>query len=223
MSYILEALKKSDKKRQRETSVSPLHKIHTTPPVLRQKEPGRTIWIWLPVILILLPAGLTTWYFLEKDQQAPTAEKPHTEETRPLKLQVQPEVTVTQPIPELRPAVKKKVYIADTETPTPPRVVLEPKPLTAVDIAAQPFEEYLQTDDKTPYLEELSSSFQETVPQFRFAGHVFSPQPQQRMVMINNRIVREGEIIEKGFILDEITPDGVILRHDTERFQLKAY
>jgi len=224
MSYILEALKKSDKKRQQETSVSPLHKIHAKPPALRKKEPRRGLQIWLSIILILFLAALTIWFLTKKEPPTLTTEKLKTEGTLSLMPQVQPEVqpevTVAQPIPELRP-VNKKVYIASTEVP--PKVVLEPKPLTAVAPPPPPFDEYLQTDDKTPYLEELPSSFQKTVPVFQFDGHVFSPEPQQRMIMINNKIVREGEVIEKGFILDEITPSGVILRYSTERFQMKAY
>jgi general secretion pathway protein B len=228
MSYILEALKKSDKKRQQETSVSPLHKIHAKPPALRKKEPQRGRQISLSITLVLVIAGLTIWYLSKKDTPTLTAEKPKTEEVLPLKPQAQPEITVVpKPIPELRPA-KKKVYVASTESqpeviPKSVEVVLEPKPLTAVAPPPPPFDEYLQTDNKTPYLEELPASFQETVPQFQFDGHVFSPEPQQRMIMINRKIVRQGEVIEKGFILDEITPSGVILRHSTERFQMKAY
>jgi hypothetical protein len=231
MSYILEALKKSDNKRQQETSVSPLHKIHAKPPALRKKEPGRGMQVWLSIILILFLAALTTWFLTKKEPPTLTTKKPKTEETVPLISQVQPEVqpevTAAQPIPELRP-VKKKVYVASTEAPPkvvpkPVKVVLEPKPLTAVDPPPPPFDEYLQTDDKTPYLEELPSSFQETVPVFQFDGHVFSPVPQQRMIMINSKIVREGDVIAKGFVLDEITPSGVILRYSTERFQMKAY
>lgn len=219
MSYILEALKKSDKKRQQETSGSPLYKSHAKPPVLIKKEPRRDIQIWLLITLVLFLTGVIIWYLSKKDQPAVITEKPKTEEASPLERQVQPEVAETPPIPELRP-VKKKVYVSKIKPQ--PKVVLEPKPLTPVAVPPQ-FEEFLQIDDKTPYLEELSSSFQKTVPQFQLAGHVFSPEPQKRMIMINNKIAREGEIIEKDFILDEITPTGVILRYGTERFQMKAY
>lgn len=238
MSYILEALKKSDKKRQQETSASPLHKIHAKPPVFRKKEPGRGIQTWLTIILAILLTGLVIWYLTKKDQPTVITEKQETKEAQTLKAQEKPEVIETQPIPELKPA-KKKVYVTKkkiqpevlleqkphtTVSRTKPqsKVVLEPKPLTPV-LPQPQFEDFLKIDDKTPYLEELAPSFQETVPQFQLDGHVFSPEPLQRMIMINNKIMREGEIIEKDFILDEITPSGIILRYGTERFQMKAF
>jgi len=52
--------------------------------------------------------------------------------------------------------------------------------------------------------------------------HVFSDQPQKSFVLINMRKYREGEKLQEGPQLDEITPEGVILSFSGQRFRLQA-
>ena len=53
------------------------------------------------------------------------------------------------------------------------------------------------------------------------AGHVYSEVPSRRMIMINDKIVREGERVGDQLKLLRITWDGVILRHMDTDFQIK--
>ena len=71
-----------------------------------------------------------------------------------------------------------------------------------------------------PLLEQLSPSFQKKVPQLKIAGHVYSPDPKLRLVLVNNTIAREKDIIANEFVLEEITPDGIILRSGDTHFRL---
>ncbi|MEE4242238.1 MAG: general secretion pathway protein GspB, partial [Desulfopila sp.] len=120
------------------------------------------------------------------------------------------------PIPELR-AAGKKIMVE----PPPQSSILEPRPLNETpQRAALPA---MTVDPAIPYLEELEPYIRETVPPLHLAGHVYSSDPQLRMILINKSIVREKERIEKDFILEEITPEGVILRSGDIRFRMKAY
>lgn len=216
MSYILEALKKSDKKRQQEDSASVLLKNHPLPPLLTKENERGNLLITIGIIALLL-IGFITYYFLTGDKVAPLPERQPAKETPSLPPQFQPEITKETPIPVVHP-VKKKVIVANFDPG--PTTIIEPQPLIILESFKSP--ELSQLDDQTPYLEELSSEFQDSVPKYKLAGHAFSPEPQLRLIMINNKIVREGEILEKGFMLDEITRDGIILSKDAERFRLKA-
>jgi len=47
--------------------------------------------------------------------------------------------------------------------------------------------------------------------------------PQKRLIIINNRIVREGDLIANGLSLEKIDPDGVVLRYETSVFRVKLF
>ena len=52
--------------------------------------------------------------------------------------------------------------------------------------------------------------------------HVYDRQPGRRFVLLNLHKYREGERLREGPLLEEITPDGVILSFQGERFRVLA-
>ena len=50
--------------------------------------------------------------------------------------------------------------------------------------------------------------------------HVYSATPERRFVIINSRKMREGDRSREGLLLEEITPDGVTLEFQGQRFFL---
>ena len=55
---------------------------------------------------------------------------------------------------------------------------------------------------------ELPASIQKRVPDMTFSSHIFADQPSLRMVNINGRNMREGDVVAPGLKLVEITEDG---------------
>jgi len=49
---------------------------------------------------------------------------------------------------------------------------------------------------------------------------VFSENAAKRMIIINNRICREGDMVEDGLFLDRIIWEGVVLRYQEIRFRM---
>ena len=47
----------------------------------------------------------------------------------------------------------------------------------------------------------------------------WSPEPGQRIAVINNSIVREGEVVE-GFDIVSIATDGIVVEKDREQWRL---
>ena len=45
-------------------------------------------------------------------------------------------------------------------------------------------------------------------------SHIYSPLADKRSVTINNRAWREGEPLAEGIVLQEITPQGIVLDVD---------
>jgi len=71
-----------------------------------------------------------------------------------------------------------------------------------------------------PLLEELSPEVQAKIPSLKFAGHTYSAEPSQRMIIINGRILREGDMITPDTRLTEITWEGVIMTCSGIRFRV---
>jgi hypothetical protein len=216
MSYILKALKKSEAQRQTELSTAQIHAIHPSLPLSRKKHKKSRLWLYFFGFIVLsLAATYAVMSRLNSSVSLTVA---------PATLQ-QGDIPAGSPsgdgpesiIPELR-ATGKKIAVT---LPSSDDTIIEPRPLPTV---YQPQSlPAVEMDPAIPYLEELDQVLQETVPSFHLAGHVYSSDPQLRMILINRNIVREKERIDQDFILEEITPEGVILRSGDIRFRMKAY
>lgn len=49
--------------------------------------------------------------------------------------------------------------------------------------------------------------------------HAYSARPADRMVGINNRMLREGEYVAPGLKLEQITPEGMVLGYKGYSFR----
>lgn len=253
MSYILEALKKSERERQREQEIPHLHTLPPAPmPYVREKS-RQVNWFYVAIALLFV-GGIGIVYFALSSREPATQQSPQIT-IQPLAVQPSFENTSTPaqtapqddaPAQEISPSTADAPSVAESfEAPladeepqtrqvpakenTEPRrsaeyaEVLEPTPIYTekeTPVSKPPPQDSSSKYKSIPFLEELSPSFQKKVPQFKLAGHVFSPDPNLRLILINNAIVRENDIVEKDFVLDEITPDGVILRTGNTRFRL---
>ena len=61
---------------------------------------------------------------------------------------------------------------------------------------------------------------QSGLPEMRIDLHVYSDRPQDRFVFVNKRKYREGETMQEGPRVEEITRDGVVLNQHGRRFIL---
>ncbi len=65
---------------------------------------------------------------------------------------------------------------------------------------------------------ELPVSIQQEIPKLSILFHLYSGNPKDRLVGINDRMLREGDAVEPGLGLEQITPDGMILNYKGYRF-----
>jgi hypothetical protein len=75
--------------------------------------------------------------------------------------------------------------------------------------------------DEVPDLQNLPRAIQNGIISLRFAGHAYSINPEKRIIIINNTILREGDRINSRLRLAEITPAGVILEQDGQKFSIR--
>jgi general secretion pathway protein B len=228
MSYILEALKKAEQQRG-------LGRVPGLDSVHEQARGGaRRRWLWtLTGVLILNAAVLLVvvwpdqWWDrrveLAVQSASPAADYqsggPSEQPLSPQAAQAEVPYSTGEPVrqPQLsapapdeqrqqqfrpRPAV-----VGDAQIPARPQHT-EPRSSKAVRIPTWPqIPGYL--------LEQLSGSL-------RLDVHVFAAQPAERFVLINMRKYHQGQQLQEGPRLDEITADGVILSLQGEKFRLQA-
>jgi general secretion pathway protein B len=65
---------------------------------------------------------------------------------------------------------------------------------------------------------ELPESIKQQLPAIIISAHVYSSNPLQRSIVINNNFMEEGEYVIDGLILHEITTDGAVFNYQGTLF-----
>ena len=243
MSYILDALRKSETER-RQGRVPDLGQqvqlIH------KPRKRSVPVLVWVAIGLVL-NAAVLAWIFWprESSQQAAVAQP---EETAPVAEppaveQPAAQVEAVEPAPRVRPldpggalanaieipvpgmgqeepadAVAESGNVDERERPTV--IVPTPRTVSSVNVT-EPLEidEAEATRATAPHLVELPQSFQKTVPDLIFNSHIYASDPSSRRVMINDNYLRVGESFS-GITVERITEQGVELSKDGRRFRV---
>lgn len=222
MSFILDALRKSDTEHQQQSQ-----KGLTTP---QQRAPKAPRNVWVPVVggLLALNAVVLTLFVATRDNDDPvaTAADPVAETTAALETRSLRDEAASRQAPQ---------PVAETARPEPQPVAAAPKP--APTVAAAPVEVTPAAPPPAAAAAELPSSdtirpslpsFEQLVlggiiatPPLHLDMHVFAGERDKRFVFINMSKYREGEALKEGPVLEEITGTGVVLSHQGNRFTLE--
>jgi general secretion pathway protein B len=233
MSYILDALRKSQQARQPGTAprTGAVHNISLALPVSGW-------WLALGVVLLLgiLTAVLLFWRStvanLPDPPAAPVASEPVA--AAPASAPAAP-VVIEEPVPAPEPPARKTAPVADLAeqaklpAPTPPpkkvavaraekKPAVNRRPETAKTDTAAPA--LILVEDNTPLLQQMPQDFQRALPVLVVTIHVYSHDESQRILFINNREYRKGSQLDGGIRVEDIVPDGAVLSFQGERFKL---
>jgi len=202
MSFILDALKKSESERHR-NSGPVLMDVRIAPP--RRRLP---LWAWIIVAVLginLLILAWLLWLSPRRSeppqvavQAAPGAAAPAVQSPLP-PGPAQPAVVLPEPPPPAQPA-------AAMTTPAPVASAAAPTP---IDTTALP-----------RYQDLVSSGV--ALPTLQLNLHVHDAQPANRYVLLNGGKLREGEFTPDGVKVLQIVPAGVVLEMRGQRFFLAA-
>ena len=229
MSFILDALKKSETERQRQGSAE----FATIPASRAASPPPR--WLWVLVLLLLINLVVLAGILLRDEPAAtPPASSPPA---------VAPAVTpAATPADTGQPpaagTASFEARIADARRRQPlPSVVEEvtpvPEPAPTDEIAEQR-PPATQPNESTSTSASASASETLSLPtltQLRVGGilnlpdlhldiHVYSETPADRFVFVNMSKHREHSRLASGPVVERITPEGVVLDYQGTRFLL---
>jgi len=74
---------------------------------------------------------------------------------------------------------------------------------------------------KVVRISQLPDSVQRNLPDLKYSGHLYSSNPLRRKLIINGRSMREGEWVNNNLQLDEITMDGAIFSYKEYYYQVE--
>jgi general secretion pathway protein B len=73
--------------------------------------------------------------------------------------------------------------------------------------------------DMVPTLQELPASVQQSLPALTIGGYIYAERPADRSVIINQKLLREGDQVVPGLILEKMTPKEMQLNYRGQRYR----
>lgn len=233
MSYILEALKKSDQQRQRGTT-----------PTLQAAQaaaaaPKRPLPVYYGLLAaVLLGAGITIGWLRPWQPEQPPAEAtvsgiepiaaklptPIPQQAAPAPLIASPEMSGKK-VPEFQaanstPAVQAALEVNAMQPDTGAAAPMPEKSLPEKAIPEKPGSPaHAAPEQRAIPIGELPLQIQQEIPVMAVQLHAYSNNPSESLVSINSIRLREGGSLTPELRLEQITPDGMIFSYKGYRFQ----
>jgi len=228
MSYILDALKKSEQQRGQGT-IPDVQTVHSSS--LNYRDEKKTYWPYLLITAVLLNLIAIVYFIIDKDSISEnntllvqdtainnSAEKTIAVNTQAVAPAAAPEKqiinTIIEPekpkaaVPAKTVAVKKKTNSTNNSE------VLAPRSSRNTKVNKRPVQAQKEVID----FYDLPDSIQQQLPSIVVSAHIYSSNPLQRSIVINNNFMEEGEYVIDNLILHEITANGAIFDYEDTRF-----
>jgi general secretion pathway protein B len=136
-------------------------------------------------------------------------------------VQVAPQPSAAKRTVAEAPAVPIAAAPATAPVPAPAQVAaVKPPALPAPVPTAAVHPGKGQTGSGIPMLSELPEALRRQIPPLAIAGAVYSDEPSQRMLIINNQTFGQGNVVGSGVQLEEIHSNSSIFNFQGTRFQL---
>ena len=246
MSYILDALKKAEAERQLGSVPSvhaqPAFATADAAYARRWRMPLVAASAVLVVAAILSFAVFNPWAGKEDPAVALPAAAPVPAPAPPQQLAAAPaaEAPVAPASPQAAIAPEREAVTRTQSADKAPAAKATPKPSakeeravtakTKKPTANKDGENASTTQKQTTPAEqkaevpilarhELPPVIQGEIPSFSVNGYIYSPNQTDRTVLINRKLVREGDQIAPGLMLEKLTPSGMVLNYKGYRYR----
>ena len=204
MSFILDALKKSESERHR-NSGPVLMDVRIAPP--RRRLPA---WAWIIIAVLVANFMVLAWLLWLSPAKRSAKVRPPAVAVAPAPasaVPAQPAAPVL-PTPSLPPPLPAEPAGATTAAPAAPPAPAMPA-MPAIDTGSLP-----------RYQDLVSAGV--ALPAIQLNLHVHDAQPASRYVLLNGVKLREGESTPDGLKVLQIVPSGVALEMRGQRFFMNA-
>jgi general secretion pathway protein B len=211
MSYILDALKRADAERERGV-VPGLYARQLAPSGATTPTPGRKLILIAGGAALLLGAiAVALWLgraapdlTAAKPAPAPVVRPPEVVATLQSPVQPQAPALAATPPPAPAPAVAAIPATTAPASATPKATASAP-PLPAA----------------APLLAELAEDIRRQIPALTITGAVYSDNPGQRLLLVNNQVLPQGSLAAPEVTLEEIGAKSSTFSFRGNRFRLQ--
>ena len=214
MSFILDALKKSETDRQQQSSAE-FAGVPTG-----GSSPGVPRWLWVLGLLLAINLLALIGLFFRPDTTPLSLPSIPVTETREPALN---ETAMDEPTLN-EPSFAEKVAVAKQNAPAQRAPTADPPQRPQAEPAVTPGVVYSATPEDSrvlPTIQELRANGTLTLPELHLDIHVYSDVPNDRFVFINMSKQRENSQLAEGPVVEEITPEGVVLGYRGTSFLLR--
>jgi general secretion pathway protein B len=222
MSFILDALKKSESDRQRQSGPA-LFEVKVAAP-----RTGLPSWAIAIAGLLAVNLAIVMWMLWRHPapRSAASGAQPllapaaaagpqAAGATTPAPAPASVPASVPLPAPAAQPPATAPSPVLGSDNPEDYAPATEPAapPLLGSRVRRG-------TADGVPLYQDAAATPGTRIPQLRLDLHVFAVHPQDRFVMINMHKLREGDSLPEGVHVDRITPEGAVLSYSGSQFLL---
>lgn len=196
MSYILDALNKSEEEKQQHRTPS-LNTIHQKP---NKKRSQNRSWTAILSLLILVNlVGLMIWLFFFGGSSSP-----------PTLSRIQPEVSSSS----VSTAYSRRTPSSIAPSVTPPELTSSTSDRAQISPSVS-LEKPLESST-------VSDLINQEIAAIRFSSHIYASDADLRMVVINDQPLKENARFGSALQLREITQDGVIIQYQNHSIPINV-
>ena len=228
MSFILEALRKSEAARRRSEAPDLFSATHDAPAPARER---RQAPVWIVGIVGVVSLGVATWLVLQREpapaaptQQAAIVDAPvDAPVAAPVVAAAQPAQPIASPPPPAQPVAAPSPLPAPAtvaSTPAaPPAAAPLPESFPEPPPAPRPPAPRPASDGRPMSLSELDAGSRKQLPALRMSMHMWNEDAGRRFVILDGQRLGEGDLIGEAQV-ESITRDGVILNWQGARLRI---
>ena len=227
MSYILEALKKSQAERQ----LGELPSIHAPQVQLHDGAASASarrtpVWLALGGVAVTVAAALLLWQPWQADAAAPAAAAVvpavlAQAVPAPLPVAAPPAAVAPAPVAAFVPpaATAAPVHharpVAEPKQETPGQAVSPPVAAPAPAVPPTP-----AAVESVPGMRDLPEPIQRQIPAIAIGGYIYSKNPADRLLLIDKVLRHEGEELAPGLVLEKLQPKAAIFSFKGYRYRV---
>lgn len=231
MSFILDALKKSEREREQQAQ-------GTQPSVIYRRSHTPPTWMVVVITLLLVNMALVTVVWLRNDHQpaVPMITVNNGAPATPAAVRVPAnslnnsnsnnELRSLQDETQSRPDPQDitATLLADAAPPEGPPLVRQVNPDDAgksgLNNNIRNYARDTGAGSNVPTLDSIGGNAALNLPALHLDIHVYSLNATERFVFINMKKYAEGNTLKEGPVIDRITSDGAVLSYGGQQFLL---
>ena len=205
MSFILDALKKSETERQQQGSAEFAGVPTSSGPAAAPR------WLWILGLLLAVNLAVLLGLIMRPDK-APQVMRSPVEASPPVVVDASAPTSSEASFIDRLAEARENPPVQD-ELPIEPPPEAAPRPERGEPVFDRPAARTRPNPVALPTFHEVVANGTVELPALHLDIHVYSETPEDRFVFINMSKLREQSQLGEGPVVEEITPDGVVLTY----------